>query len=861
MAAFSFSVYLSSARLSSRNLAVPCYTKAMKRRTFFPAVTLALTAALAGFGLTHSAHKSIAGKNVALPDLPDGNGTGTRLPNGWHVTPAGTPIALPGDLPLKMQFSPDGRSLLVLTGGYHDHGVSVIDPAANRVTQSVDLEKDWAGMCFDPSGQTVYVAAGQGDTPFYLDKAVKDGFSARRVSSFKETVLRLGYAGGRLTLQDPLAVPFLDGKERWTAGMTTGGDGALYLIETEGDVVYKLAGSPAALQASAHVGYRPYACALSPDGKTLAVSNMGDASVSLVDPQPMTERTRVRVGSQPNEMAWGKDGRLFVANAGSNSVSVIFNKTEMETIKTSLDPRDPVGSTPDALALSPDGTRLYVANADNNDVAVVDTSDRRQSRVLGFLPTGWYPSALALSPDGRTLYVGTGKGLRFRANDRVTTPYTRMQPVTGQPYDYIGGALTGAVSAVRLPDARGLAAYTGQVYANTPRPMRQSQADPSARAALSRIKHVLYIIRENRTYDQVFGDLKAGNGDPSLTIFGQAVTPNAHALASRYVLLDNLYCNGEVSEDGHKWCDAAYATAFVEKVWPSGYSDRGEPDADVRLTDLPAGEIWDACARHGVSYYAYGEEADFKATPNAPPAFIGSKGLAGHASADYAAIRWFERPRDVGRADIFLRDLRAAEKTGVWPQFMVMALPEDHTQALEAGAYTPVANVAENDQALGRIVEGVSRSHFWKETAIFVIEDDAQSGPDHIDAHRTEGLVISPYVRRGAVDSTQYTTASMVRTMEMILNLPPMTQYDRAATPMFSCFTSSPDLTAYASLGPRVDLEARNPATGAGAVASAKLDLSGPDRADPAALNAVLWHALKPGVPMPAPVRSARRER
>ncbi len=833
----------------------------MKSRTLFPAVTLALTAALAGFSLAHGLRRGEARKAVALPDLPDGNGTGTRLPNGWHVTPAGTPIALPGDLPLKMAFSPDGRFLLALTGGWHDHGVSLIDPATNRLVQSVDVEKDWAGMCFDPSGRTIYVAAGQGDTPSSLDKAVKDGASARRVASLKETVLRLGYADGRLTLQEPLAVPFLDGKERWTAGVAAGKDGALYVAEVEGDVVYKLAGSPAALQATAHVGYRPYAVALSPDGATLAVSNMGDGTVSLLDASNLQERTRVTAGSQPNELAWANDGRLFVANAGSNSVSVITGGKVTETVKTSLSPTDPVGSTPDALALSPDGGRLYVANADNNDVAVIDTSRPRASRVLGFIPTGWYPSALALAPDGRTLYVGTGKGLSFRANDKATTPWTRNQPVSGQAYDYIGGALSGAVCAVRLPGAAGLAAYTRQVYANTPGlNARTAQAGPDMKATLGKIKHVLYIIRENRTYDQVFGDLTAGNGDPSLTIFGASVTPNAHALASHYVLLDNLYCNGEVSEDGHKWCDAAYATGFVEKVWPSAYSSRGEPDADSRLTDSPAGEIWDDCARHGVSYRSYGEEADFTATPNAPPVFAGSKGLAGHASAEYAGFDWFKGPRDIGRADIFLSDLGAAEKTGVWPQFMVMSLPEDHTQGLEAGAYTPIANVAENDQALGRIVEGISKSRFWKETAIFVIEDDAQNGPDHIDAHRTEGLVISPYVKRSAVDSTQYTTASMVRTMEMILHLPPMTQYDRAATPMLSCFTATPDLTAWANIGPRVDLEARNPAKGAGAVASARLDFSAPDRADPDALNAILWHALKPGVPVPAPVRSARRE-
>jgi len=829
-------------------------------RPLAAALTLALTAGLAGFSLTHSAHRGVAGKNAALPDRPDGNGTGTRLPNGWHITPAGTPIRLPGDLPLKMVFSPDGKYLLVNTGGWHDHSVSVIDPATNRLAQSVNVDKDWAGMCFDSSGQTVYVSAGQGDTPHYLSEAIKSGASARRVAAFQETVMRLGYAGGKLTPRPALPVPALDGKERFVAGLASGRDGSLFLVEIEGDTVYKFHGDPAVLQASAKVGYRPYAAALSPDGGTLAVSNMGDGTVSLLDASNLSERTRIKVGSQPNELAWGRDGRLFVANAGSNSVSILQNGAVTETVKTSLDPRDPVGSTPDALALSPDGKRLYVANGDNNDVAVIDTSVPRASRVLGFIPTGWYPSALALSPNGRTLYVGTGKGLSFRANDKATTPWTRTQPVSGQRYDYIGGLLSGAVSAVRLPDAQGLAAYTRQVYANTPGLTQKSaQLGPGVRATLGKIKHVLYIIRENRTYDQVLGDMTQGNGDPNLTIFGAQVTPNAHALAAHYVLLDNLYCNGEVSEDGHKWCDAAYATDFVERAWPSSYSSRGEPDGDSRVTDSPAGEIWDNCARHGVSFYAYGEAADFKSAPNAPPVFAGDKGLAGHASADYGKIGWFEQPRDMGRADIFLRDLRAAEKTGKWPQFMVMALPEDHTQGLAAGAFTPVANVAENDQALGRIVEGVSRSRFWPETAIFVIEDDAQNGPDHVDAHRTEGLVLSPYVKRGAVDSTQYTTASMVRTMEMILHLPPMTQFDRNATPMLGCFTAAPDLTAWANIGPKVDLEARNPAKGAGATASANLDLSGPDRADPDALNAVLWHALKPGQPLPAPIRSARR--
>ncbi len=834
------------------------------------ALTLALTAGMVGFSLTHSAHRGIAGKNVSLPDRPDGNGTGTRLPNGWHVTPAGTPIPLPGDLPLKMAFSPDGKSLLVVTGGYHDHGVSVIDPQTNAVTQSVNLGKVWAGMCFDPEGDDLYVSGGGPPSAEFLTNAAGQGADAALLESSHHPILRLTFAGGRLTPAAPLDIPGLSDAvtkipddyhqkfERWTAGLASGPDESLYAVNIQNDTVYKLSGRPRALTASGKVGYRPYAAALAPDGRTLAVSNMGEGTVSLLDAGNLSERTRVKVGSQPNELAWGRDGRLFVANAGSNSVSIIQNGTVRETIKTSLDPRDPVGSTPDALAVSPDGKRLYVANADNNDVAVVDTSVPNKSRVLGFLPTGWYPSALALAPNGRTLYVGTGKGLRFRANDRATTPWTRTQPVSGRKYDYIGGVLGGAVSAVRLPDAKGLMAYTRQVYANTPQPAPPAPNAGGARLALGKIKHVLYIIRENRTYDQVLGDMKRGNGDPSLTVFGAAVTPNAHALASHYVLLDNLYCNGEVSEDGHKWCDAAYATGFIERTWPSSYSGRGEPDGDARVADSPAGEIWDNCARHGLTYRSYGEEADFTSTPNTAPVFKGSKGLTGHVNVEWSQFP-FGKGRDTQRAAIFLKELAAAEKTGEWPQFMVAWLPEDHTAGLKAGAYTPVAAVASNDQALGMIVEGISRSRFWPETAIFVIEDDAQNGPDHVDAHRTEGLVISPYVKRGAVDSTQYTTASMVRTMEMILKLPPMTQYDRAATPMLACFTAAPDLTAYANIGPRVDLEAKNPGKGAGATASARLDFSGPDRADPDALNAILWHALKPGRPLPASVRSARR--
>ncbi len=839
---------------------------AFKPRLVAAVSLIVLSAALAGIRLAHSRTPAPAVRTVAVPDLPNGKGTGTRLPNGWHLTPAGTHIPLAGDLPLKMIFSPDGKYLLVNTGGYHNHSVSVLDPQTGKIVSSIDVDKDWAGLCFDSAGQTVYVPTGYGETAKDLADDAKNGLAASRIASLQAVVQRLGYSGGKLTLKPALPVPALDGKARFTGGIASDRDGSLFLLDVQNDTVYKLKGDPAAVQAQVKVGYHPYAVVLSPDGKTLAVSNWGAGSVSLLRARDLKEMAWIAVGSHPNEMVWAKDGRLFVANAGSNSVSIIADEAVTETIKTSLSPTDLVGSTPDALAVSPDGRRLYAANADNNDVAVVDISNAKEARVLGFIPTGWYPSALALAPDGRTLYIGTGKGLGFRGNPTATLAdpkSTRTEPVINHKYDYIAGILSGDVSAVRLPNAAGLKAYTQQVLANVPNSVPALEGNDldywQSMTAMHKIKHVLYIIRENRTYDQEFGDIRRGNGDSSLTIFGQSVTPNAHALAANYILLDNLYCNGEVSEDGHQWCDAAYATDFTEKAWPSSYSGRGEPDADERLTASPAGYLWDNCAKHGLTYHSYGEFSAFKSSPNSPPVYTGVKTLSGHASPAWSAIS-FSR-HDTEKAALFLADLHAAEKTGVWPNFVVMSLGEDHTQGLEAGKYTPVAHVAANDQALGQIVEGVSHSRFWKDTAIFVIEDDAQNGPDHVDAHRTVGLVISPYVKRSAVDSTQYTTASMVRTMELILNLPPMTQYDKNATPMLNCFTPAADMTAYANIGPKVDLEAKNPSKGPGAVASAKLDLSAPDRADPDALNRVLWHALKPGVKMPAPVRSARLTR
>jgi len=788
----------------------------------------------------------------------DQNVSPTVLPNGWKITPAGKIVALAGDMPLRVLPLADGRSALVLTGGYHDHSLSMVDLAAATVLRTLELGKDWAGLATDSAGSTVYVSGGGPLVERFERNLARTPVDPVVRESLSKPILRVSLRNDQLSPLPGISIPGLAEKDRFIAGVAMARDGALYVVNTQADTVYKLHAEDGSVLASAKVGYRPFGIAISPDFQAVAVSNWGDRSVSLLEPAGLQEISRVEVETHPTDLAYAPDGRLFVANAGSNSVSVIANAKVIETIRTSLAPQDPVGSTPDALAVSPNGKFLYVANADNNDVAVIGIERKANSAVLGFIPTGWYPSAVAVTLDGKKLLVATGKGIGSRPTVPVLGKHPSKEPDPATPFDYVGDILSGHLEIINVPSPRELKTYTQHVLANVPRPEQAATAEDEAQAreAFKHIKHVLYIIRENRTYDQVFGDLGRGNGDPKLVLFGKDITPNAHALANQTVILDNIYVNGEVSQDGHQWSNAAYATSFTEKAWPMNYSRRGEPEADERLTASPAGYLWDACRKHGISYVTYGEFARFKADASRIPQFEGVKGLENHFNAGWLTTM-MKGGRDPDKVRSFLDDLHQAERTGNWWQFMVMSLPEDHTHGLAAGAYAPRATVGSNDLALGRIVDAISHSRYWAETAIFVIEDDAQNGPDHVDVHRTVGLVISPYTRKGIVDNTHYTTASMVRTMELILGLPPMTQYDRAATPMYRSFQGQPDMWAYQVLTPHTDLQAKNPMTGPGAVASAKLDFSDWDRADPDALNKILWEALRPGEPMPAPVHSA----
>ena len=470
-----------------------------------------------------------------------------------------------------------------------------------------------------------------------------------------------------------------------------------------------------------------------------------------------------------------------------------------------------------------------------------------------------------------------GKGDQTRPNpifknedDRAKLGEPKGGTYRGRNYPYIGTTLSGSLAVVPIPDEAKLAAYTESVYKNCPysdklltdAPYPEKTAIPTKVGDPSPIKYVLYIIKENRTYDQVFGDIPKGNGDPSLVMFGREVTPNHHKLAEEFVLLDNLYCNGHVSADGHPWSTMAYNTDYIARNWALTYSSRVgvDDDDDGDLANAPAGYLWDSCARAGLSYRSYGEYGRRVSQPDGTFKMEGRvPGLLGHFSPNYGLpTAPGKKNRDTDNADIFLSEYREYEKNGTIPRFMVMSLGEDHTTGTRPGTFTPQACVASNDLALGRIVDALSHGKYWKETAIFVIEDDAQNGPDHVDAHRTAGLVISPYTKRKVVDSNQYSTVSMIRTMELILGLPPLSQFDAAARPMFASFTDKADLTPYDHEPARIDLNAVNAQTAYGADRSMKMDFDEYDKIDDFELNEILWRSIKgKDAPLPPAVRRA----
>ena len=788
----------------------------------------------------------------------------TLLPNGWRIAPAGRHLNV-GDLPLAMVESPDGRYLVVTDNGYVKPALVVVDLKNFLVRSRSFVENAWLGLAWSADGTKLY----------------SSGAAANTVEEFRFDQGRFAPAGAPIAISEPHKK-----KETFVGGIAVSPDGTrLYAVNVLGQTFSAVNLARRAVVRTVALSAEPYTCLPGPDGRTVFVSLWGGGKVLVLDAKSLDSIGEIPVGEHPNAMVLSPDGRrLFVACANTNAVWVVDvpTRTAKEQIAIALSPGAPPGSTPNGLGLSPDGQTLLVANADNNTIAVADVSRPGESRVAGFIPTGWYPTAAAFSRDGKRIFVLSGKGLASSSN--VRGPQPSIAAAEGQ---FIGALLQGTFSVLPAPDRQTLARYTRTVRALTPysdatrlSPVRAPKDSPIPRrvGGASPIKHVFYVIRENRTYDQIFGDMPEGNGDPNLCLFGEEVTPNAHALAREFVLLDNFYVNAEVSYDGHAYSTGAYATDAVEKIWPMNYGDRGgrylsEGGGEMRNAygnlDAPAdGYIWDACRRAGVSVRSYGEFVDApkkESSPTEPsrdeepvsgPFEASVPGLKGAINPDYPPFDL--KIPDGRRVDVWLKEFREFEKNGKLPALSILRLGGDHTAYIKAGYPTPRAMIAENDQALGRVVEAISTSQYWRDSAVFVLEDDAQNGPDHVDAHRSVALVASPYVRRRAVDSSLYTTCGMLRTIELILGLPPMSQCDAAAAPMYGAFRSQPDPTPYRLREARVSTNEMNDPAAPAAEASALLNLDEADRVPDIAGNEILWKTVRgEDSPMPPPVRAA----
>ena len=769
------------------------------------------------------------------------------LPNGWSLTPAGRSFML-GDLPLNIAVSSSKKYMAVTNNGQSKQYLQLIDVKNERVLDSITIPKSWVGIKFSADEKYLYASGGNDNW-----------------------ILKYAVTNNKLILKDSIKL----GK-KWPNEISPAGidiDDAkhlLYVVTKDNNTLYTVDLSTRRIKDSLKVPAEAYTCLLSPDKKYLYITCWGCDKILFYDCTAHTLENTVAVGDNPNDMCLTKNGNyLFVANANDNSVSVIDtrNKKVIETLNCALYPNAPSGSTTNAVALSDDEKTLYIANADNNCLAVFDISKPGFSSSKGFIPTGWYPTCVKVV--GKKIFVANGKGFTSMANPYGPNPVVKKQTVnyhggdTNKPVEeqYIGGLFIGTMSIFDEPSEKQLGKYSQQVYQNTPytkeketiadgkkgNPIPTKVGDPSP------IKYVFYIIKENRTYDQVLGDVKEGNGDTSLVLFGEKITPNQHKLAKEFVLLDNFFVDGEVSADGHSWSTGAYATDFLEKNWPSEYSTRGGDyyslaEGTREVANNKGGFIWDHCKKAGISFRTYGEFAD-NYKPNIPV-------LKDHFCPYYTG--WNMRVQDTTRFSQWKREFDSLVMKNALPHLNTLRFPNDHTEGVNVGRPTPFAHVADNDLAVGMFIEFLSKSSVWKESVVFILEDDAQNGPDHVDAHRSPAYIAGPFVKRNFVDHTPYTTTGMLHTMELILGIKPMTQYDAAAEPMWRSFTEKPDLTSFVSLPANIDITEKNTVVNALSKKSEGFDFSKEDKVPDREFTEVIWKGIK-GINsvVPSPTRSA----
>lgn len=768
----------------------------------------------------------------------------TGLPNGWALTPAGLNINI-GDLPLNLVISHNKKYAAVTNNGQSVQSIELIDIKKKKVLDTRVIAKAWYGLKFSGDDRFVYASGGNDNQ-----------------------INRYQISNGKLSLLDS----FVLGK-KWPNPIGPAGidvddvvNNKLYVVTKENNSLYVFDLATKNMLHELKLTHENYTCLLSQNKQNLYISSWGGKKVIIYNVKERKISGEIAVGSHPNEMCLNRTGEfLYVANADDNSVSVISTQTNkvIETLNAALFPNAPSGSTSNGVALSEDGKKLFVANADNNCLAVFDVSTPAKAFSVGFIPVGWYPTNVKVV--GKQILVTNGKGLSSLPNPHGPNPMGIKQGVLHHagdtakpaPVQYIAGLFKGTLSFVPLPGAAQQALYSRAVYQNTPY-SKDKELNPEGEPGnpipdkvgrSSPIKYVFYIIKENRTYDQVLSDVPGGNGDTSLLLFGEKITPNQHKIVKDFVLFDNFYVDAEVSADGHNWTMGAYATDYLEKTWPTSYGGRGGSYAGEgkrKIANNRDGFLWDHCARFGVSYRSYGEFGSYGKAD--------LKSLQGKMATGFAG--WDLSIHDTTRFRQWRADFDSLLAINAVPQFSSVRLGGDHTEGMRAGKWTPYAHVADNDLAVGMLVDYISKSAIWKETAIFIVEDDAQNGPDHVDAHRSTLYVVSPYVKRKTIDHTMYSTSGVLRTIELLLGLPPMTQYDAAAVPLYRSFTEVPDFTPYNFLPAKVDLNARNPVRGPLAAWSDQFDWSKEDAVPDLVFNDILWMGLK-GTLAPPPTRSA----
>ncbi len=759
-----------------------------------------------------------------------------QLPNGWKLSPAGTGFVL-GDLPLNIEVSPSGKYVAVTNNGQGTQTLQIIETASRKKTDSLVVNKLWYGLAFSADEKFLYAAAGHNNM-----------------------ILKYGFAGGKLKLVDSLVL----GK-KWPERVGPAGividekRNRLYAVTREDKKLYIVDLKTQQVVNALPLDAEGYACKLSKDNSELFITCWGCDKLLTYDLVKNAWKDPIAVGDNPNEILLTPNGKyMYVCNANDNTVSVIDVKSRqvIETLDAALFPQSPSGSTPNSLALDAKKNMLYIANADNNCIAVFDVSKPGASMPKGFIPTGWYPTCVRMI-NGK-IWVSNGKGFTSKPNPFGPAPTRKREDVIhhgfetrkGSQVEYIAALFTGTMSVIDVPSEQTLREYSVAVYKNSPySDYRNRTSSEAAKPASLTIKHVFYIIKENRTYDQVLSDVKGGNGDTTLLLFGRKITPNQHKLVESFVLLDNFFVDAEVSADGHNWSMGGYANDYLEKTWPTSYGGRGGTYGGEGEREIANNKmfIWDNCKRSGVSYRTYGEFADEgKAT---------IKVLDGHVCPDYPGYDL--SIRDTVRFHAWKREFDKMLKTNSVPQFNTMRFGNDHTEGMRLGRTSPYAHVADNDYAVGLFIEHLAASPIWNESVVFILEDDAQNGADHVDAHRSTAYIAGGMIKRNFVDHTPYTTSSMLRTMELLLGMEPMTQYDAAARPMWNCFMSGPMPSDFKATAPKVNLEEKNVAMNIWQRKSEQFNFKKEDANNDVEFNRVLWHGLKGDVPFPGPTRAA----